>query len=220
MPHESVIKILERIKPDYMQYLIGNIHINTLLSTQHNDPIKNFIEFVNNKQWKKFLECGTKLVISKSQKKKLKNVKDFTKFLVKKLDTMNSQISLMDTERELNYNKFDPHSILKDNKVNLNHVIHTFYITLEAYLDAYNVQDVQESLDNLNERLNCDETSISKENHIPEYCSYSVTENFIKKYRTIYQTLKELMLILQSMKNSGDLPENFKVFEEIGLLGM
>lgn len=206
---------MERIKPDYMQYLLGTLHIKKILSSEENDPIKSFTVFVKDMRWKKFSEKGSEIIIFK--KNKGKKIKNFTHYLKKKWENLNPEIPM--ENEDILYYKFDPHSIVKDSKVTLNHVIHIFYITLEAYLDAYNVQDIQETLDELNEKLNCSEAMSDEENHIPDFCSYSVTENFIKKYRSIYQTLKELMLTLQALKSSGDLPTIFKVFEKIGLLG-
>lgn len=105
-----------------------------------------------------------------------------------------------------------------DEKINRNQVVHTLFITLEAYLDAYSLQNVQLTLGNLNEQLLQNETDVVIHNFLPELSSYSVSEDFIKKYRSIYQKLKELVLLLQEVKNGEDLPDILKVFEKIDLL--
>lgn len=215
MPYESVIKILERIKPDYMQCLIGTLHIKKLLTTQEDDPIKIFTEFVRNSQWKKFPESTSEILVFK---KTTFSVKNLIKHLKKRCNYLNTKILDVEMENDTFY-RFDPLSMPKEPKISLNHVIHSLYITLEAYLDAYSVQNIQETLDDLNEKLLNGEPS-NDQKLLPDFCSYGVTENFIKKYRSIYQSLKELILILQAMKNNGDLPNMFKIFEKIGLLGM
>ncbi|KAL0840191.1 hypothetical protein ABMA28_015481 [Loxostege sticticalis] len=215
MPYESVIKILERIKPDYMQCLIGTLHIKKLLTTQEDDPIKIFTEFVRNSQWKKFPESSSEILVFK---KTTFSVKNLIKHLKKRCNYLNTKIPQIEMENDTFY-RFDPLSMPKEPKISLNHVIHSLYITLEAYLDAYSVQNIQETLDDLNEKLLNGEPS-NDQKLLPDFCSYGVTENFIKKYRSIYQSLKELILILQAMKNNGDLPNMFKIFEKIGLLGM
>ncbi|XP_063821020.1 uncharacterized protein LOC135071184 [Ostrinia nubilalis] len=214
MPHESVIRILERIKPNYMKYLIGTLHIKRILPTQEDDPLKIFTDFVKNLQWKKYPESTSQINIPRTTNFKNTNL---MKHLLRRCNKLNSKGNIVDEETET-YKRFDPLSLPKDHKISLNHVIHTLYITLEAYLEAYSVQKVQETLGELNLNLESNENSIEQK-ILPDFCSYSVTEHFIKKYRSIYQSLRELVLILNEMKVSGSLPSIFKVFENIDLLG-
>jgi hypothetical protein len=218
MPQDSVIRILERIKPDYMQCLVGKLHIKKLLSTQEDDPIRILTEFIREHQWKQFPEVQSKLIIPKKTDQSLKKAKSFFDFLNKKCKELSKQKTSLSAQKK--YAKLDHNSLLNKDKYSLNDVVNILYVTLNAFLDAYSVQNMQDTLDLLNEQIQNGTTSENYVHSLPEYCSYTVTEDFIKKYRTIYQTLKELMLLLQEMKNNETLPDIFKVFDKIGLLGM
>lgn len=81
-------------------------------------------------------------------------------------------------------------------------------------MEAYNVQNVQDTLDRLNESLLLPNDMEMPTNEL-SLKSYSVTEQFIKKYRSIYRLFKELILMLQDMKNNDDVPHILKLFGDV-----
>ncbi|KAI5645253.1 hypothetical protein NE865_02801 [Phthorimaea operculella] len=211
LPQTTIIRVLEQIYPTFMQHLIALMHIQTLLSSKEDDIIKIFIKFVKETQWELYPEGLSEIQVSKTSLIRPKKVKDFMNFLHKvcKLAT-----DLDDTEDV--YPKLDPSTLIGDpeNETDRAHVVHTLYIAVDSYLDAYSVQSVQDTLDNLNEQV--DEHGDVTMTFVPENCSYSVTEHFIKKYRSIYRNLTELISILQTL-DKNEVPE-MKIFERIGLL--
>lgn len=212
-PHYSIIRILETIKPTYMKHLIGILHIKNLLATDENCIIKNLITFIRKEMWNKFPQSEEPIKISTNSFFKPVKVKR----QIRKLMKLYSQE--IPEENEPIYWKITPKSD-DDDDVNRNQIVYTLFLTLEAYLDAYSVQNVQETLDNLNEQL-LNNNMNSNDNFIPEIGSYSVTEHFIKKYRSIYQMLRELVVLLQERKAQGDSADNvFDVFKNIELLSL
>ncbi|XP_013189133.2 uncharacterized protein LOC106133836 [Amyelois transitella] len=215
MPPDSIIRILELIQPSYMQYLIAALHIKTLLSTNEDDLIQILINFVTKKQWTEFPDSDEKIAISKKMFSGPKKFKNITNYLVKKCINMN----IKETPKNILYPKLDlPNDLNYD--THINHVTHTLCVGLEAYLDSYNVQNVQNTLDKLNEKLLTQNSESNEEMKVPDYCSYTVSESFIKKYTCLYKTLRELMLVLDDLRKKGELHDSLKIFEKIGLLGL
>ncbi|XP_026751136.1 uncharacterized protein LOC113511658 [Galleria mellonella] len=216
MPPQSIIRILERIQPHYMQYLVGSLHVQKLLSSQFDDIIVNLTNFIEKSQWNQYPMSENEINISKKYDTKPKRVKNILHFLSKMCRSWRSSSKSSSLNYRV-YPKFDQDSLNDDYKININYVVHTMYITLEAYFDAFNVERIQETLDSLNEQILTHNDTVDQ---VTNYSSYSVTEHFIKKYRSIFQKLQELVLILHNLKTTGELPEVLKVFEKIGLLGL
>lgn len=189
-----------------MVNLVGTLYIQTLLSTQEDNILKIFLNFINKKQWKDFLENNTDIVIPKKSIIKPKKVKDVHKYLTKACETI-----MLSEPKECSddniYRKFDQSLIKNDAETSLNEIVLILYITMEAFLDAHSVQLVQDKIENLNERLTqMAGGDVGNESTIPEHCSYSVTEHFIKRYRTIFQVSTELVSKLYKLKESNELP--------------
>ncbi|CAK1604424.1 unnamed protein product [Parnassius mnemosyne] len=218
VPQVSINKILQRIQPTYMQYLIGIQHIQSVLLTDEENIIKIIIDFVENSQWENYEESSGTIEIVKNTAWKQRRVKKVASFLSKVIHKAQNA-NCLDSKNQDLFPKFDPKDIDNTTALKQNDIVSTLYLTLDSYLDAFSVQNVQETLDRLNEQLlqkGFMEEDIT--DSISEYSSYSVTEHFIKKYRSMYQMLKELMLALQKLKNNEQLPDVLKVFENIGLL--
>ncbi|XP_059052497.1 uncharacterized protein LOC131847065 [Achroia grisella] len=216
MPPESIIRILERIQPNYMQYLVGNLHVQKLLSSQFDDIIVNLTNFVTKSQWKQFPLSGTTINLSKRHNNRPKSSKNILNCLSKMCRNWKTSSKHHKKNSEL-YPKFDLGSISRNYEINVSYVVHTMYLSLEAYFDAFNVELVQETLDSLNKQiLNNTDTNAQ----VTNFSSFSVTEHFIKKYRSIFQKLQEFILILHNTKTTKELPEVLKVFEKIGLLSL
>lgn len=215
MPHETIIKILQRIQPTFMQHLVGVSHMKMLLSIQEDDAIKIFINFLKKSQWKNFPESNLEIQLTKSTVIKPKKVKNIIKSLLTKCNIQEN--NSIEHNSDCLYPKFDPDSFSLDSEIDQNYLVHVLYITIEAYLDAFSIQYLQDTLDDLNERLQesmeLDINDCEKKSN-----AYSVSEDFIKRCRSIYQLLKELILTLQELKSKGELPNILKVFNNIGLL--
>ncbi|XP_049866371.1 uncharacterized protein LOC126367035 [Pectinophora gossypiella] len=206
MPGETVIRIMEKIYPTFMQHLIGVCHLQSILSTNESNIIKIFIKFLKEKQWKLFPDSQSEIQISKSTIIRPKKVKNFMKYL-EKISTLPEDF---DEYCEVVYPKLDPETLVSDN-VDRNHIVHMLYITIDAYLDAYSIQSVQDTLDDLNDQV---QRGIKTTSQFPENTSYSVTEYFIKQYRSIYQNLTELIDVLNTV-NRKQIPQ-IEIFENIG----
>ncbi|KOB66688.1 Peptidase C26 [Operophtera brumata] len=207
---------MQKIQPTFMKHLIGTLHIKKLLSTEETCIIKNLIDFIKQSKWNNYPETETDIQVSKNTFFRSRKIKRKMRYLTKKCTAWRSTEIVEEVENKC-YPKMGS-ELDNDEEINRNQVVHTLFITLEAYLDAYSVQSVQETLGNLNEQLLHNETDVMIYNFLPNLSSYSVSEQFIKKYRSIYQMLKELVLLLQEIKNGEDLPDVLKVFEKIDLL--
>lgn len=219
LPHSSIIRILNTIQPNFMQYLIGNLHINRLLQNEERCILTNLLNFFKEQQWRRFPILSNKIDILKGSKRKtIRKVKYLSKICKKYKETNTKEASqTFNNENNVLYAKYNPEFVQEE--IDLNNVVETFYFTLVSYLEAYSVQNVQETLNMLNEQL-LNQDIVIKMNDLTLNGSYSVTEQFIKKYRSIYQLLKELVLILQEMKNDKGVPEILKIFGNIELIGL
>ncbi|KAJ8732910.1 hypothetical protein PYW07_015509 [Mythimna separata] len=210
MPYESINRILDRIEPAFMRHLIGILHIQKLMKTNNDCIISILINFFKESQWLPYAPDDTEIVISKKLFPKPKKIKKIINYVIKNCVTP-------ENEEVKNYAKFDKKEIkavvlsMADN-FSLNHLVHTLYTTLEAFLESYDVQSVEETWDKLNEKMS-DESET-----LPENCSYYVTEDLIKKYKNIMKTKKELQTIFNDLKSSGDLPDMLEVFTNIDVL--
>lgn len=208
--------MLEAIQPSYMMHLIGILHVQTVLHTNEDNILTIMIDLVKNLKWKEFPESACEMSAGKIPGlKKPRHVKKLVKYLFKKCETWKTEIQVKD--QAIIYPK-QTDDDMKDLCVNQNHVINALYITLQAYLDSYSIHKVQEKLELLNDIL--DKEGTIEPEQMPEGYAYSVTEHFIKKFKTIYQLLKELMILFHNMKNEQELPENLKIFENVELLGL
>lgn len=182
-------------------------------STEHSCIIKDVIDFIKDKEWMDYPEIDIQVSRNSTFFRK-RNIKRKLKYLAQKCTKW---IPTQNDGTDYSYRKIEKSANLADDIES--YKIHTLFISLEAYLDAYSVQTVQDTLDSMNEQLSQnDETNLLIHNYLPELSSYSVTEEFIKKYRSICQSLRELVILLQEVKGKGELPTVLKVFEKIELL--
>ncbi|XP_068630398.1 uncharacterized protein [Battus philenor] len=217
LPKESIPKILQKIQPSYMKYLVGSLHVHSIISASENNIIQIIMNFINNKEWEQYPAIHNKLDISATNMIKARRVKNITKYLSKTMNKiMQRQHSISKTNESCR--KFMPIANKDSFTIDQNYVIFCLYIALDAYLEAFNVQHVQDMLDTLNKKMLHNEQI--EEDFIPQYCTYSVTLQFIKQYRSIYEQLQELIIRLHKLAGNGHLPEAFKIFENVGLLGL
>lgn len=189
-----------------MVNLIGTLHTQTLLNVQEDNILKIFLNFITKKQWKDFPESDSDIEIPKKSIIKPKKVKDVLKYVTKACKALTLSEPMESFDGDI-YRKFDHSVITNDSDINQNEAVNVLYITIEAFLDAHSVQLVQDAIDHLNEKLTqMAGGDMRSESTIPEHCSYSVTEHFIKRYRTIFQVSTELVSQLYKMKASNELP--------------
>ncbi|CAG4977246.1 unnamed protein product [Colias eurytheme] len=218
MPSPTILRVLERIKPTFMRYLVSKQYLNTILSTDEEEIIKVFINFIERSEWENFPESKETPQIPKTLKvphiKPNKLLSYLSKTLIK-----TAQLNLnKKSESKVLYPKFIPLEDKNKDIIDQKYVYLLIFITFHAYLDAFSVQEVQQTLDTLNEQLDQNIPGTYKKINI-ELISYSVSEDFIKKYRSIYQMLKDLILLLQ--KKKGQIPvQILTLFEAIPLLGL
>ncbi|KAJ0179769.1 hypothetical protein K1T71_004360 [Dendrolimus kikuchii] len=220
LPHNSIIRIIKTIRPNFMQYLIGNLHINKLLQNEETCILTNLINFLKEQEWRRLPILSSEIEVLKKPKRKTTRKLNYLSKICKKYrqsTSVDQNSQPFCNESNNMYPKYNPD--ISQDEINLNHVVDTFYLTLESYLEAYSVQTVQDTINILNEQLLNQDIEL-RINDLNLQRSYSVTEQFIKKYRSIYQLLKELVRILQEMKTSNDVPEILKIFGNIDLIGL
>ncbi|XP_041976782.1 uncharacterized protein LOC121731432 [Aricia agestis] len=211
LPPESRIRILERVEPSFMQYLIGIVHTQSLFSSQDCNIIRIVIDVLNKSQWTKFPQSSADLKLRKTFC--VRNIKrnKFLKFLSNKIC---KETRRQKGEACILYSKYTP--CIFSSQVDQNYAMCVLSITFRAYLDAYSVENVQETLDKLNKEI----MSNAPYYDTMELTSYTATENFIKTYRQIYQLLKELIILLNKYHDKDQYDQILKFFENIPLLGL
>uniref|UniRef100_A0A2A4IXD5 Uncharacterized protein n=1 Tax=Heliothis virescens TaxID=7102 RepID=A0A2A4IXD5_HELVI len=212
MPHDSIVNILERIEPTFMKHMMGMLHLKKMLEIDNDCIISILINFFKEAQWQNYAPEDSEIKIAPKLFEKPKKVKKIIQYLLKQCESW----SLEDEPEEniIKYDKLDNKVFKVQTNNTLNHVVHTMFITLEAYLDTYNVQDVQETWNKLNE--NPDENETKSQTLLEQ--GYDVTEDFIKKYKYIMKTSKELRNVFHNLRNTGDMPDILEVFTNISLL--
>lgn len=188
-----------------MVNLIGTVYFQNLFKTQEDNILKIFLNFINKKQWKDFSANGADIEIPKKTIIKPKKVKNVLNYLNKAFETIPLSESMDDSNI---YKKFDHNVIENVPETTQNEIVLILYITIEAFLDVYSVQLVQDKIENLNERLTqIAGGDVRNESAISEHMyTYSVTEHFIQRYRTIFQVSAELVSKLYKLKESNELP--------------
>lgn len=212
MPQNTIIRVLEMIEPTFMQHILSLMHIKKLLNVNDDCIISIFINFIKQSQWKLYPADDSEIKFSKKLFPKPKKIKRILNYLIKKCMSWSPE-----TGKKLHYAKIDIESLKAMSEITVNHVVQTIYITLEAYLDAYDVQCVQETWNKLNEQL-LDDGVTQNQEALLEHSSYAVTEHFIKKYRSILKTTSELVVVFNNLRCSGEMPEVLNIFKNIGLL--
>ncbi|VVC93515.1 unnamed protein product [Leptidea sinapis] len=199
LPPKSIIRVLERINPIFMRSLIGQKHIQNILSICHDeDIIKIFLNFMLNSQWQSF-PIGDPIQVPESLVAKHIKPSKLLKYLAKLTRNVLKSNNNLVSEAQDGYAKYDRIVDLQVDKFDQNHIITSIYVAFHAYLEAYSIPKVQETLDTLNKML-YDDSSNNRE----DLKSYSVSETFIKKYRSIFQSLQELMHVLQNKKRDDE----------------
>lgn len=210
LPHTSIIRILERIQPTFMRHLVGVSHLNKILGTKEWCIVRILINFLTETQWKSYPSDRSEIILSNKLFVPPKTTKRKINYLLKTYQNISTDENVEDNE----YAKMEP---LEKNKapVTLNHIVHCLYITLEAYLDAYDINSVKETWSNLNDQLSNESLLMERESAVPAHSYYSVTESLIKKYRDILKSVKELEDLFNDLKKRGELPQVMYVFENI-----
>ncbi|CAH0626937.1 unnamed protein product [Chrysodeixis includens] len=211
MPHNSIIRIIERIEPSYMQHILGILHVKRLLPTDNDCIISVLINFVNNSQWEKYPEDNNQIILSENLFPKPKKIKKVLNYLLKQCIGW----TLESTTEHKNYAKIDLESLQNESEPSINHIVHTIFITLRAYLDTYDINSVQETWDKLNEQTLSHASQVQSEH---ELSSYTVTEHLVKKYRNMLKNVNELHSAFENLKSRGEPPEVLSVFKNSGLL--
>ena len=187
------------------------LHIQNLIKTNNDCIISILINFFKESQWQLYPPDATEIEISKKLFFKPKKIKRIINYVMKKC--------MNETEEKIQYAKLDTKElkyVVVSEDFSLNHLVHTLYITLEANLDTYDVQSVEETWNKLNNQISDDNQTNSES--LPENSSYFITEDLIKKYKHILKTTKELQTVIRDLKSSGDLPDMLEIFSNIDLL--
>lgn len=203
---------MERIKPAYLRHQLSNHYSKTLLSisSDEQETFNILIAFLKEAKWNDFPSNENDFI--KLKKIDVKRVKPNK--LLKNLSMICNNSSINSSDNSVLYPKLYPTS--DDSKIDQSFIICTLYITLQSCLEAYGIQSVQETLQKLNEKLlqagssqdiNC--------NPLLECKSYSVTEAFLKKYRQIFEMLKEFILTLKLTETTNKPPEALNIFNNL-----
>ncbi|XP_046960236.1 uncharacterized protein LOC124530228 isoform X2 [Vanessa cardui] len=199
LPHESFIKILAKIHPPYMKRAVGLLYCNKSLNYVESNIIYVLITFLETSKWKDFPKSE-----SESLLKRLNIMEGSPKNIMSHLSKICKNISVI-SNNNISYPKFD---YPDKGQINQDIIISALYISLNAYLESYNVQKVNATL----EKMNNSEIVMETEQIIP---NYSVTKDLINVYKNIYQLLPKVVLILNDLKKDNMLPDQLKVFERL-----
>ncbi|XP_063360957.1 uncharacterized protein LOC134650064 [Cydia amplana] len=212
LSNDSVIHILERIQPSFMRYLIGMHVTKSFLKVKEREDnvIKVLINYIEKCQKEGYPQCSDMQVL-KSQSSTTDNTYDMLLSLMEQCRL--NEVSLSSSDNNNNgFTKMSPSE--PDKVVSEYHVVNTLYVTLEALLDAYSVNTIHETLDDLNNKL-LQGSSQAFNIVMPKPGTYSVSVDYIKKYRTIYASLQELMKMKQRMMKDKGWPEVLDLFNNI-----
>lgn len=189
-----------------MRHLIGLIHVHNVLSTNEACIIRILITFFIESQWESYPSDNSTIVLSKQIFDKTRKVNENVTSLIEKC-ILTPRIE--DTADNDLYLSMIPDTQKSKTEFSLNHVVHLLYVTLEAYLDAYDIQSVYEKLTNSNNTPFDIETSSEQNN-------YSTTKYLMKKYVHILQSIMEFVNLFRDLKRQNKLPEVMNIFENIG----
>ena len=123
LPHQSVIKILSKIEPPCIKYLICRRYTHNILSVDDHNVISIIINFIHSSQWLQFVENNDDFVPSTTNK----NIQ---------------QIDLLDHLSYICKSVSHKSEKCKSDKITRNEVIQVLYISLEALFDAYYVKQI------------------------------------------------------------------------------
>lgn len=212
-----MLKVLTYLQPTYMRYILGIKCLMDILNTREDDILMIIKDFLINSSWNKFSGKQPQKVIETPSKNLPTSVNKLFPYLAKFCIKSSASMECKEN-KEVSYPKDIPYDT---DFINQTQLICLLYITFEAYWDAFSVQKVQNTLDVMNEMSIKDLSQLSNtmlndsnvrnsERNKP----YSVSETFIKKYRTICQLLKEVMIIFSQLKVEDKLCDDFKIFEK------
>ncbi|XP_013177629.1 PREDICTED: uncharacterized protein LOC106125096 [Papilio xuthus] len=83
LPRESVLKILQRVQPTYMQNILGTLHLQSTIPTTKDNIIEIVIEFLENSQWTKYPTSNIDLEMFLDNSIKIRKVKSMSNYLSK-----------------------------------------------------------------------------------------------------------------------------------------
>ncbi|XP_026486183.2 uncharacterized protein LOC113393496 [Vanessa tameamea] len=198
LPHESIIKILSKIHPNYMKREVGFLYCKKYLNYVEEDIMNILITFLETSKWKDFPKSDSENLL-----KRLNIVESTPKNIMNHLSKICKNKSVM-SNNNMSYPKFQSPD---ESEINQDIIISALYISLNAYLESYNVQNVNATL----EKMNNSEIVLERK----QISEYYITPELIKIYKNIYQLLPKVILILNDLKKNNRLPEQFKVFERL-----
>lgn len=123
LPHQSVIKILGKIEPPCIKYLICRRYTHKILSVHDHSIINIIINFIHSSQWREFVKSNEDFIPSTTNKD------------IQQTDLLN-QLSYICNNVSHKSKKF------KSGKITQNEVIQVLYISLEALFEAYYVKQI------------------------------------------------------------------------------
>ncbi|CAH0728893.1 unnamed protein product, partial [Brenthis ino] len=188
LPPQSIIKILERIEPPYIKYIMSRRYFNDELMYDHTNVIDAIYDFIQKSYWENFPKNNEHFI--KNEINQGIEANDILKLLSQICMNANFKCN----EREDIYKKFDE-NCLSESEMTQNDVIKLLYISLEALLDAFNVRKVHDAVQG------------STQEETPVLTSYHVTTNLEIEYKNIYRAQKNLIELLQQKQAAGELPK-------------
>ncbi|XP_047986026.1 uncharacterized protein LOC125226166 [Leguminivora glycinivorella] len=214
LSNDSIIHILERIQPSFMKYLIG-MHVTKSfirVKEKEDNVIRILIDYIEKCKKEGYPECSD-IQVSKQQSSSTD--KTFNMLLSLMEQCRLDEVSLSNSDNNNNNGFLKISSSKSDYEVvSAYHVVHVLYVTIEALLDAYSVKTVQETLNDLNNKL-LQDPSQPAQVVVPTPGIYSVSVDYIKKYRTIFMSLQELIKLKQEMMEKDGWPEVLNLFNDI-----
>ncbi|KAF9406301.1 hypothetical protein HW555_013274 [Spodoptera exigua] len=209
---ESIDRVLVRIQPPFMKYHIGMIHIKSNFPVRDDCILKILIRFVKQQQWLRYHDTNEPFQLMPGNHV-LKHL--FVRLINKNLDWIYG-----DAEEELTtYSKLGEKTLQVvqggsggRSSISLQHAVHVLYLTLEAFLESYNLYGVQKLWCIWNSSILDGKELLRR---LKEKTNYSLTEDFIKKYDDNLSALQELQNVYYGSVGKENVPEIMRVFAKL-----
>lgn len=213
---ESIERILVRIQPPFLKYHIAMIYIKNTFPVRDDCILKILTRFIRQQQWLRYQDTNQPFQLMPGFHV-LKHL--FVRLINKNLDWIYG-----DPEEELTtYSKLGEKSLpagaasaaasARNNvHVTLQHAVHILYLTLEAFLETYNLYGVQKLWCIWNSSVLDGKELLRR---LTEKTNYTLSDDYIRKYDDNLTALQELQNVFYGNVGKENVPEIMRVFAKL-----
>lgn len=181
LPSILLLKVLKSIKPPYMRYMIGKLHVKSILNTDEDNILVILKQFLLNLSWLRFPQDKTE---DEHLNDDVKLPRSFNSFFHCDFDELSKDEN---AESEDGYPKVDNEQM--SDTINQKELILLLYTTFEAFLESYQILSIENTIKDLNQ------TNKNQYIHINNNIYY-ISVEFVENYKSTFQLLKEIWVLL------------------------